>query len=79
MYPDRDILSNVPRLGYITVRDQNMQEMGLTEGGKILPALFFVNEYNNTNKKLQTKKKRFFKSSQKRQQLVEEKGSDNIR
>ena len=34
MYPDRDTLSNVPRSGYITARDQSMAESGLTEGGK---------------------------------------------
>ena len=33
MYPDRDT-SNVPRSGYITVRDQSMVESGVTEGGK---------------------------------------------
>ena len=34
MYPDRDTLSNVPRSGYITARDQSMVESGVTEGGK---------------------------------------------
>ena len=34
MYPDRDILSNVPRSGYITARDQSMVESGVTEGGE---------------------------------------------
>ena len=34
MYPDRDTLSNVPRSGYITARDQSMVESGMTEGGK---------------------------------------------
>ena len=34
MYPDRDTLSNVPRSGYITARDQSMMESGVTEGGK---------------------------------------------
>ena len=32
MYPDRDTLSNAPRSGYITVRDQSMMESGVTEG-----------------------------------------------
>ena len=34
MYPDRDTLSNVPRSGYITARDQSMVERGVTKGGK---------------------------------------------
>ena len=34
MYSDRDTLSNVPRSGYITARDQSMVESGVTEGGK---------------------------------------------
>ena len=34
MYPDRDTLSNVPRSGYITARDQSMVESGVTEAGK---------------------------------------------
>ena len=34
MYPDRDILSNVPGSGNITARDQGMVESGMTEGGK---------------------------------------------
>ena len=59
MYPDRETSSNVPRPGYITSREQNMVESGVTEGGKTLPVLFFVNEHKNTNTKPQTKKKRF--------------------
>ena len=68
MYPDRDTLSNVPRSGYITARDQSMVKSGVTEGGKTLPVFFFVNEPNNlnTNIKPQAKKQRFLKSSQKR-------------
>ena len=34
MYPDRNTLSNVPRSGYITARDQRMVESGVTKGGK---------------------------------------------
>ena len=34
MYPDRDTLSNVPRSGYITARDQSMVDSGVIEGGK---------------------------------------------
>ena len=34
MYPDRDTLSNVPRSGYITARDQSVVESGVTDGGK---------------------------------------------
>ena len=84
MYPDRDTLSNVARLGNITARSKN--------GGKwrdrrrekpTLPVFFFVNEHNNTNTKPQAKKQRFLKLSQKfpeeKQQLVEEKDADNIR
>ena len=37
MYPDRDTLSNVPRSGYITARDQSMVERGVTKGGKTPP------------------------------------------
>ena len=70
MYPDRDTLSNVPRSGYITARDQSMVESGVTEGGKTLQDFFFVNEHNNihnnTNMKPQAKKQRFSKLSQKR-------------
>ena len=33
MYPDRDTLSNVPRSGYITTRDQSMLDSYVTEGG----------------------------------------------
>ena len=47
MYPDRDTLSNVPRSGYITARDQSMVESGVTEGGKTLPDFFFVNEQHS--------------------------------
>ena len=56
MYPDRDTLSNVPRSGYITARDQSMVESGVTEAGKTLSVFFFVNEHNNTNMKPQAKK-----------------------
>ena len=83
MNPDRDTLSNVPRSGYITARDQSMVESGVTESGKNTASLFFswMNTSNlNTNTKPQAKKQRFLKSSQKRkQQLVEEKDADNIR
>ena len=41
MYPDGDILSNVPRLGYITARDQSMVESGVTEGGKNSASFLF--------------------------------------
>ena len=34
MYPHRDTLSNVPRSGYITARDQSVVESGVTDGGK---------------------------------------------
>ena len=34
MYPDRDKLSNVPRSGYITARDQSVVESGVTDDGK---------------------------------------------
>ena len=30
MYPNHDTLSNVPRSGYITARDQSMVESGMT-------------------------------------------------
>ena len=41
MYLDGDILSNVPRLGYITGRDQSMVESGVTEGGKNTASFLF--------------------------------------
>ena len=41
MYPDRDTLSNVPRSGYITARDQGMVESGVTEGGKNTASFLF--------------------------------------
>ena len=41
MYPDRDTLSNVPRSGNITARDQSMVESGVTEGGKITTSFLF--------------------------------------
>ena len=44
MNPDRDALSNVPRSGYITARDQSIVESGVTEGGKkhcqVLPVFY---------------------------------------
>ena len=64
MYPDRDTLSNVPRSGYITARDQSIMESGVTEGGKTLPGFFFMNKHNNLNTnrtKPQAKKKQFLK------------------
>ena len=52
MYPDRDTLSNVPRSGYITARDQSMVESGVTEGGKTLPgpASFLFREWTQQHK-----------------------------
>ena len=41
MYPDRDTLSNVPRSGYITARDQSMVESGVTEGGENTASFLF--------------------------------------
>ena len=41
MYPDLDTLSNVPRLGYITARNQGMVESGVTEGGKNTASFLF--------------------------------------
>ena len=41
MYPDRDTLSNVPRWGYITARDQSMVESCITEGGENTARFFF--------------------------------------
>ena len=79
MYPDRDTLSNVPLSGYITARDQNMVESGVTEGGKTLPVFFFF--FSSMNITTQTRKQRFLKLSQKfpeeKQKLVEEKDADN--
>ena len=66
MYPDRETLSNVPRSGYITARDESMVESGVKEGAKTLLVFFIVNEHNNTNMTLQAKKQRFSKLFQKR-------------
>ena len=66
MNPDCDTLSNVPRSGYITARDQSMVESGVTEGGKNTASFLFLTEHNNTNKTPQAKKQRFAKLSQKR-------------
>ena len=41
MYLDRDTLSNVPRSGYITARDQSIVESGVTEGGKNTASFLF--------------------------------------
>ena len=49
MYPDRDALSNVPRSGYITARDQSMVENGVTEGGKNT-ASFLLREWTQQHK-----------------------------
>ena len=56
MYPDRDTLSNVPRSGYITARDQSMVESGVTESGKNTASFFFfffffVNEHQQLEHK----------------------------
>ena len=45
MYPDRDTLSNVPRSGYITARDQSMVESGVTEDEKNTASVFFFREW----------------------------------
>ena len=41
MYPDRDMLGNVPRLGFITVRDESIVESGVTEGRKNTASFLF--------------------------------------
>ena len=41
MYLDRDILGNLPRLGYITVQDESMVESGMTEGRKNTASFLF--------------------------------------
>ena len=64
MYPDHDTLSNVPRSGYITARDQSMVESGVTEGEKNTARscqFSFSKMNNNTNTKPQAKKQRFLK------------------
>ena len=53
MYPDRDTLSNVPRSGYITARDQSMVESDVTKGGKNTargPASFLFREWTQQHK-----------------------------
>ena len=59
------VISNVPRSGYVTARDQSMVESGVTEGEKNTADFFLVNEHN-TKTRPQAKKQRFFKLSQKR-------------
>ena len=71
MYPDPSrrmaivfgTLSNVPRSGYFTARDQSMVESGVTKGGKNTGSFLFVNEpnkiHNNTNMKSQAKSNDF--------------------
>ena len=49
MYPDRDKLRNVPRLGYITARDQSMVESDVTEGEENT-ASFLFREWTQQNK-----------------------------
>ena len=54
MHPDRDTLSNVPRSGYITTRDQNMVESGVTDGGKNTASFLFrewTQQYADSGKK----------------------------
>ena len=41
MYPDRDMLGNVPRLGFITARDESIVESGVTEGRKNTASFLF--------------------------------------
>ena len=48
MYPDRNTLNNVPRLGHITARDQDMVESGMTEGGKNTASFVFRESLLNT-------------------------------
>ena len=82
MYPDRDTLSNVPRLGYIAARDQSMVESGVTKGGKNTARSCQFSTQHNTNSKPQAKKQRFLKLSktfpEEKQQLVEENDADNV-
>ena len=52
MYPDRDTLSNVPRSGYITTRDQSMVESSVTEGGKNTTLLVKGKDADNIRKVL---------------------------
>ena len=66
MYPDRDTLSNVPRLGYTAARDQSIVESGMTEGRKNT-ASFLFREWTQQHKhKASSQKQRFLKLSQKR-------------
>ena len=75
MHPDRDTFEQL-----YPARDIRMEESGVTEGGKILPVFFFVNEHNKTNMTPQAKKQRFSKViPDEKQQLVEQKDADNIR
>ena len=55
MYPDRDTLSNVPRSGYITARDQSMVKSGVTESGKNTASFFFFFFFVNEHQQLEHK------------------------
>ena len=61
MHPDRDTLSNVPRSGYITTRDQNIVESGVTDGGKNTASFLFrewTQQYADSGKKSEVAWKR---------------------
>ena len=68
MYPDRDTLTNVPRSGYITARDQSMVGSGVTEGGKNTVSFLFRESTQQLEHEHEasSQKQRFLKSSQKR-------------
>ena len=80
MYPDRDTLSNVPRSGYITVRDQSTVESGVTKGGKnTARSCQFSFSWMNTTTQTRSLKLKSKVIPEEKQQLVEEKDADNIR
>ena len=81
MYPDRDTLSNVPRSGYITARDQSMVESGVTEGGKNTASFLFREWPQHHKQEASTRQKAtiFKVIPLEKQQVVEENDAENIR
>ena len=61
MYPDRDILSNVPRSGYITARDQSIVESGMTEDRKNTTGFLFCEWKQQHKHKASSQRQQFLK------------------
>ena len=82
IYPDHDSLSNVPRSGYSTTRDQSMVESGVTEGGKNTASFPFhewTQQLEHKHEASSYKATIFKVIPEEKQQLVEEEDADDIR